>query len=79
VLDYYIAHREEREQQVLAALAAGPQPLMELVRVVYAEVNPDLHPLAAQSLLAHLQKLEREGRVHRQEDAAGHEQWSLGA
>ena len=83
VLDYYITHREEREQQVLAALAAGPQPLMDLVRVVYAEVNPDLHPLAAQSLLAHLQKLEREGRIRRQEDeqgdAAGHEQWSLGA
>ncbi|HET9978989.1 MAG TPA: MBL fold metallo-hydrolase [Ktedonobacterales bacterium] len=79
VLDYYIAHRDEREQQVLAALAAGPQPIMELVRVVYAEVNPELHPLAAQSLLAHLQKLEREGRVHRQTDAAGNEQWSLGA
>ena len=79
VLDYYITHREEREQQVLAALAAGPQPIMDLARVVYAEVNPDLHPLAAQSLLAHLQKLEREGRVRRQEDVAGHEQWSLGA
>ena len=79
VLDYYIAHRDEREQQVLAALAAGPQPIMELVRIVYAEVNPDLHPLAAQSLLAHLQKLERERRVHREMDAAGAEQWSLGA
>lgn len=79
VLDYYIAHRDEREQQVLTALAAGPQPIMELVRVVYAEVNPDLHPLAAQSLLAHLQKLECERRVHREVDAAGREQWSLGA
>ena len=79
VLDYYITHRDEREQQVLAALANGPQPIMNLVRVVYAEVNPDLHPLAAQSLLAHLQKLEREGRVYRVTDDAGDEQWSLGA
>ena len=79
VLDYYITHRDEREQQVLAALAAGPRPIMDLTRVVYAEVNPELHPLAAQSLLAHLQKLERERRVYRETDAAGNEQWSLGA
>lgn len=79
VLDYYIAHRDEREQQVLAALSTDPQPIMGLVRAVYAEVNPELHPLAAQSLLAHLQKLEREGRVHRVTDDADVEQWSLGA
>ena len=31
VLSYYIAHREERERQVLAALATGPQTVGELV------------------------------------------------
>lgn len=79
VLDYYISHREERERQVLAALAAGPQTVGEIVRVIYADVNPDLHPVAAQSMLAHLYKLEREGHVRRQSgvnDGDG-ERWSL--
>jgi glyoxylase-like metal-dependent hydrolase (beta-lactamase superfamily II) len=32
----YIAHRHEREGQILAALEAGPRRVMEIVRVVYA-------------------------------------------
>lgn len=81
VLNYYITHREAREQQVVAALAAGPQTVGELVSVIYADVNPDLHPIAAYSVLAHLYKLEREQRIHRQRDqdrAEGEERWSLG-
>lgn len=77
VLDYYISHREEREQQVLAALAAGPQTVGEMVRVIYADVNPELHPVAAQSVLAHLYKLEHEWRIRREVGADGAERWSL--
>ncbi|HEU5348648.1 MAG TPA: MBL fold metallo-hydrolase [Ktedonobacterales bacterium] len=77
VLDYYISHREEREQQVLAVLAAGTQTVGEIVRVIYADVNPDLHPVAAQSMLAHLYKLEREGHVQRQSGVDEGERWSL--
>jgi glyoxylase-like metal-dependent hydrolase (beta-lactamase superfamily II) len=78
-LTYYISHREEREQQVLMALAAGPQTVGELVSVIYADVDPRLHPVAAQSVLAHLYKLEREQRIHRQQAADTQEIWSLGA
>jgi glyoxylase-like metal-dependent hydrolase (beta-lactamase superfamily II) len=76
VLTYYISHREAREQQVLGALAAaaGPQTVMQLVEVIYVDVNSELHPVAAHSVLAHLYKLEREGRVHRVDE----ERWSLG-
>lgn len=79
VLEYYISHREERERQVLGALAANPQPqtAMELVRVIYADVSPDLHPIAAHSVLAHLYKLEREQRVRRQTGDDAEERWSL--
>ena len=77
VLDYYISHREEREQQVLASLAAGPQTVVEIVRVIYADVNPDLHPVAAQSVLAHLYKLEHEQCIRREVGADGEERWSL--
>ncbi len=77
VLSYYIAHREERERQVLAALATGPQTVGELVSVIYADVSADLHPIAAYSVLAHLYKLEREGRVHRLPVTDDQERWSL--
>ena len=77
VLSYYIAHREERERQVLAGLAAGPRTVGELVSAIYADVSADLHPIAAYSVLAHLYKLEREGRVHRLPGADDQESWSL--
>ena len=77
VLEYYISHREQREQQVLSALSSGARTVPEMVAVIYADVNPELHPIAAHSVLAHLYKLEREGRVQRQADADGVERWSL--
>jgi glyoxylase-like metal-dependent hydrolase (beta-lactamase superfamily II) len=77
VLSYYIAHRAQRERQVLAGLAAGPKTVDELVRGIYADVSADLHPIAAYSVLAHLYKLEREGRVHHLSAADGSERWSL--
>lgn len=61
----YIAHRAEREQQILNALASGPLGVMEIVRIVYAAYPAALHAAAAQSVIQHLRKLEREGRVHR--------------
>jgi glyoxylase-like metal-dependent hydrolase (beta-lactamase superfamily II) len=75
-LEYYIAHREQREEQVLAGLRAGPTTIPALVAAIYAEVDPALHPVAARSVLAHLLKLEREGRAAR-EMAGAEEVWSL--
>jgi endoribonuclease LACTB2 len=61
----YQQHRLWREQQVATALAArgAPATALELVPAVYADVAPSLHPLAARSLLAHLIKLVKDGRV----------------
>ena len=59
----YLAHRRDREAQVLAALAAGDRTPAEIVARVYAEVDPSLHPAAELSVRAHLAKLAREGRV----------------
>jgi glyoxylase-like metal-dependent hydrolase (beta-lactamase superfamily II) len=64
-LQEYVAHREEREAQVLGLLAAGPSAIMPMVRSIYAGYPPDAHPLAARSVLAHLLKLQAEGRVGR--------------
>ena len=68
LLEQYIAHRNDRERQVLAGLATGPRTVGALVEVIYADVDPQLHPVAALSVTAHLQKLEREGRVVRDGD-----------
>ena len=64
-LSEYLDHRASREAQVLAAIAGGSSTIPEIVRVVYAEHPPDVRPLAARSMLAHLLKLESEGRVER--------------
>jgi glyoxylase-like metal-dependent hydrolase (beta-lactamase superfamily II) len=64
----YIAHRQERERQVLAGLASGPATVDTLVASIYADVDPALHPMAALSLTAHLYKLESEGRVACEDD-----------
>ena len=62
-VEAYLAHRRDREAQVLAALAAGDRTPAEVVARVYAEVDPALHPAAELSVRAHLAKLVREGRV----------------
>jgi hypothetical protein len=59
----YRAHREERERQVLDALAEGACTPEDIVATVYADYPPEVHALGARSVLAHLLKLEREGRA----------------
>lgn len=64
IIDDYIAHRLEREEQVAAALdAAGTTTVGELVETIYADVPVDLHPVAAYSVWAHLRKLSDDGRA----------------
>ncbi|HSK02122.1 MAG TPA: MBL fold metallo-hydrolase [Kofleriaceae bacterium] len=59
----YLAHRRMREARAAAALAGAPRPLRELVPIVYADTPPALWPLAERSLLAHLEKLARDGKA----------------
>jgi glyoxylase-like metal-dependent hydrolase (beta-lactamase superfamily II)/8-oxo-dGTP pyrophosphatase MutT (NUDIX family) len=58
----YLAHRREREALVLAALAEGGT-LAELTARSYPDVPPMVHPVAARSCLAVLEKLVRRGRA----------------
>ncbi len=63
-IEALIEHRLGREEKVAAALAAHPGlTLEELTKVVYAAVDARLHPVAARSLLAHLEKLAGDGRA----------------
>lgn len=62
-VEAYLAHREERERQILAALAAGDRTPAGVVARVYADVDPVLHPAAERSVRAHLDKLVADGAV----------------
>jgi glyoxylase-like metal-dependent hydrolase (beta-lactamase superfamily II) len=64
----YIAHRQQREQQILEAMQLlGPgASIARMVARIYQDVDPKLHPVAAHSVEAHLLKLEKEGAVTRQ-------------
>jgi glyoxylase-like metal-dependent hydrolase (beta-lactamase superfamily II) len=52
VLDFYLAHRAWREEQLLTALAGGAGTVAEIVTVVYAAVPQHLWPAAEQSTRA---------------------------
>jgi len=58
-----LAHRAEREREILAALGGGRRHVAGIVTAVYADVDPRLHPAAALSVLAHLRALVAEKRV----------------
>ena len=59
----YIAHRLAREVQILDTIRDGATTNQEIVAEVYAEIDARLHPVAAQSVDAHLRKLVRDGRL----------------
>ena len=61
----YLDHRLERENQVLAELSSRPQTVEQIVRSIYRDYPERLYQAAGQSILSHLQKLERESRVVR--------------
>ncbi len=64
VIEALIAHRLRREALVLEAVQAlGPAPVARLRERVYVDTPTALHAMAERSLLAHLLKLQAEGRV----------------
>ena len=65
VIRGYIEHRLEREQKIVKALEGGPTTLEEIVTTAYDDTPVELHPAAQMSALAHLEALEKDGRVNR--------------
>ncbi|MFN0120379.1 MAG: MBL fold metallo-hydrolase [Blastocatellia bacterium] len=59
----YIRHRHEREAKIIAAMGSDTVTIPEIVRRVYTDVPESMHKLAELSVLAHIEKLQEEGRV----------------
>jgi glyoxylase-like metal-dependent hydrolase (beta-lactamase superfamily II) len=62
-IDEYLAHRLEREQKLLAALAEGVRSRRELLDRAWDDVPGELRAAAGAVMQAHLEKLEAERRL----------------
>lgn len=65
VIDDYLRHREARHTQILAALEGPGASVEEVVENVYEGTPTDLHPIAALTVMAHLEMASEAGRVTR--------------
>jgi glyoxylase-like metal-dependent hydrolase (beta-lactamase superfamily II) len=61
----YLEHRREREEQILSALRDSDATPDALVPLIYRGLKENLFQVARETVLAHLLKLEREGRAAR--------------
>ncbi len=68
-VEEYLAHRKQREEQILQLLRdnKGNATSMELVKVIYKDVPEDLHVPAANGVVQVLRKLEAENKVEQRQ------------
>jgi glyoxylase-like metal-dependent hydrolase (beta-lactamase superfamily II) len=59
-LEEYSAHRIDRENSLIMALAEGRRTIDELLDAAWSDVPPQLRPVATATLAAHLDKLDEE-------------------
>lgn len=59
----YLAHRLERETQIIELLRRGPSTIRAMVEILYVDVRRELHKPARRSVLAHMLKLLTDGVV----------------
>ena len=63
VIQEYLDHRQQREDQVIAALRQGAKTIDDIVRNVYEPLDSGLIRAAQENVLAHLMKLVSEHRA----------------
>ena len=63
VIDWYVAHRLQRHEQIYQAIVDGRSAVSDVVELIYSDVDSSLHPLAARSVEAHLTLLSDQGRI----------------
>ena len=67
-IDWLLAHRAEREAEILAALAKAPRTIADLTAQIYSSVDPALWPAASRNVLAHLVDLTERRLVQAEPD-----------
>ena len=69
LLRRYVQHRLARERQIVESMLEGAATADEITADVYRALSEKLLPRARQGVLAHLVKLERDGRARRDGEA----------
>ncbi|XP_075991957.1 beta-lactamase-like protein 2 homolog [Anticarsia gemmatalis] len=78
-IQYYISHRNQREEQILKALKMNADKQlteMDLVKIIYTETPEHLWPAAAYNVNHHLCKLTKENKVKKLE-VDGQDKWQV--
>jgi glyoxylase-like metal-dependent hydrolase (beta-lactamase superfamily II) len=68
LLRAYIRHRRQRELQIIDAIRRGVVTPDDMVARIYSGLDETLRSRARETVIAHLRKLEREGRVQSLDD-----------
>ncbi len=68
LIDGYLAHRADREAQVIDVLRRGPATAEDLAPEIYGRLADSIGMAAAETVFAHLVKLEEEGVAARDAD-----------
>ena len=63
-VEAYIAHRLEREQQIIACIEGGTYKIREMVPLMYKDTPEFMYPAAARSVLAAMENLVKKGTVN---------------
>ena len=61
-----LTHRMIREQAIARKLSDGPSDTHSIMNALYSQLNPRLRNAAERNVLAHLLKMEAEGKVQRE-------------
>jgi hypothetical protein len=62
-IDEYINHRLEREAKILNVVRTGVTTPADIVSAVYTDISPKAFEMAQRAVIAHLEKLEVEGKI----------------
>jgi glyoxylase-like metal-dependent hydrolase (beta-lactamase superfamily II) len=65
LIDAYVLHRTNREKQIVGALRDGLDDVADISGRIYPDIDSALHAAAVDTVLAHLIKLEEDGRAER--------------
>ncbi len=65
LIRHYLDRRQQREEQVLDALESGVSTVDDITSAIYTGLTSALAPMARETVLAHLLKLEDDGRVRK--------------
>jgi len=65
-IEFYIKHRNQREEQILEVLNSNRNQTftpMDVVKIIYKETPENLHAAAAKNVQHHIHKLIKEGTI----------------